>query len=143
MSTIDINALHGARPVTIDPAHRVVLIRINRPFQRGMADAELYEATRQWWKVAEQRRQLGTPPAPNWAMAVFGGVVRAVYRIEAWEPAGEAAIAGNPRRAGRWGFRGSRDQDMESIYLHRDVSGHLRGSTSGQAAQNPLRYVNC
>lgn len=134
MSVADVNALYGARPVAIDPEHRVVLIRINRLFERGMTDAALYEATRKWWKVGAWARQLGAPSAPEWAMAVFGGVVRALYRIEAWEPATAAEIADDPKRSGRWKFRGRRDAAMEALYLHGDVSGYLGVS------QNPILY---
>lgn len=83
MSIVDINVLYGATPVEINPSHRVVLIRINRLFERGMSDHELYEATRKWWRIGHLRRQLGTTWAPDWAMGVFNGVVRAVYRIDA------------------------------------------------------------
>jgi len=143
MSVSDISALYGAAPVEIDPKHCVVLIRINRNFARGMTDDALYEATRKWWKVADAKRQLGTSSAPQWAMAVYGGIVRAVYRIDAWERPIEAEIGRDPIAFGRWGFRGMRDSEMESLYLHRDISSYLRGSETGIASQNPIRYVNC
>jgi hypothetical protein len=143
MSVMDINAMYGAVPIEINPNHRVVLIRINRLFERGMSDYELYEATRKWWRVGQLRRQLGTTWAPEWAMTVFNGVVRAVYRIEAWEQPTAEDIAVDPTRATRWGFHGTRDLDLEMIYLHRDVSSYLRATDTGQASQNPMRYVNC
>lgn len=142
MSVMDINVQYGAKPVEIDPNHRVSLIRINRQFERGMSDDELYEATRKWWRIGPQRRQIGTTKAPDWAMAVYGGVVRAVYRIEGWVQPTEADVAQDSSRVGRWGFCGKRDQEMEEIYLYRDVSGYLTAA-SGFAAQNPVRYVNC
>lgn len=142
MSVSDANALYGAMPVTIAPEHRVMLIRINRRWQRGMSDDELYEAAREWWKVGPQARRLGTASAPERAMAVFGGVVRAVYRIEVWEPPSDDDLTGHPNRRSRWCFVGERDRSMEELYLHRDVSDHLRGTT-GRSTQNPIRYVNC
>lgn len=143
MSVADLNARYGATPVVIDPGHRVALIRINRLFERGMSEEELYEATRKWWRVSAHRHRPGTASAPEWAMAVFGGIVRAVYRIEAWEYATAKDIAVDRKRARRSAFRGERDSEMEAIYLHRDVSGHLRGIETGRASQNPVRYVNC
>lgn len=142
MSVSDINAMYGAEPVEIDPRHRVVLIRINQLFERGMSDADLYEATRKWWRIGPRRRQIGTIGAPQWAMAVYGGVVRSVYSIDAWEQPTEEDIASDPGREGRWGFRGRRDPEMESLYLHRDVSNYLR-SASGFPSQSPVRYVIC
>jgi hypothetical protein len=55
-------------------------------------------------------------------MAVFGGVVRGVYRIESWYQPSKAEIAAKPNRANRWGFRGMRDSKLEARYLNRDVS---------------------
>jgi uncharacterized protein len=143
MSVMDINALYGATSVEIDPSHRVALIRINRLFERGMTDEELYEATRKWWRIDRRRHDLDTTLAPEWAMAVFGGVVRAVYRIEAWEQPTDEDIAIDAKRKGRSGFSGKRDFDMEARYLHRDVSSYLRATPTSPASQTPVRYVNC
>jgi hypothetical protein len=117
-----LNARYGAKPITIDPDHRVVLIRIPKAFRRG-TDHQRYEMTRGWWRAGARRERA------EWAFAVDEGVVRAVYRIDGWEPA----------RAGNcWGFRGRRDHDMERSYLHGDVSGYLTSDSP-----LPLHYVNC
>ena len=137
MSVADINARYGSAPVVIDPEHRVALIRITRQFVPNMPDDALYEGTRKWWKIGPRRRRLGTPAAPEWAMTVFGGVIRAVYRIEGWEQPTQEDIAADAKRVSRWAFRGMRDPNMEAIYLYGDVSAYL-GVT-----QNPVRYVNC
>ena len=143
MPVSEINALYGATPVTIDSSHRVVLIRINQLFERSLSDSELYEATRKWWRVSQLRRQVDNEWSPEWAMAVFGGVVRAVYRIEAWEQPTQEDLNVDANRAKRWAFRGKRDQIMEEKYLHRDIWSYLRDSETGRASQNPVRYVNC
>jgi hypothetical protein len=135
LTIAEANAMYGAKPAVIHAEHRVVLIRINRLFERGMSEADLYEATRRWWRVASYRRQLGAPAAPEWAMAVYGGVVRAVYRIERWERA--------PDNVARWGFAGSRDPEMEDLYRFGDVTAYLRNSDKRGASQTPLRYINC
>jgi uncharacterized protein len=133
MDVDQINALHGARQVDFDPTHRVVLIRVAREFHAGIEECDLYDATRRWWRVQERRRLAGSPWAPQWAMAVYRGVVRAVYRIDGWEP-----WTDNPKPQPRWGFFGPRDTQMESRYQYADVTGWLPPS-----AQFPLRYVNC
>jgi uncharacterized protein len=142
MSVDGLNALYGAEPVDIDPSHRVVLIRLNKSFERLMSATALYEGTRGWWKVGAGARKLGSPTAPEWALAVSRGVVRAVYRIEGWEEPSQALIAGDPKREGRWGFFGEPDAAMEARYLNRDVSSYLR-SLDGVPSQNPIRYVGC
>lgn len=135
MSIDQINGQYGSSPVIIDPIRRVVLIRINRQFSYGMTACELYEVTRQWWKIGPRRRDSGSGWAPQWAMAVYASVVRAVYRIEGWSP--------DPKGSGRWAFEGTRDPDMEAFYLYGDVTGYLRGANARYASQSPLRFVNC
>src|SRR5690606_24540533 len=97
---------------------------------------------RKWWKIGAQRRRIGTQLAPDWALAVFSGIVRAVYRLERWEQPTDQDVKDDPSRAARWAFHGERDHDMETIYLHRDVSSYLRSAT-GAPSQTPVRYVNC
>jgi hypothetical protein len=73
-------AEYGARDAEIDLTHRVMLIRVNTMFEHGMTAEALYEITRKWWRVNPQHR-------PEYAFAVFQGIVRAVYRIDpdTWE----------------------------------------------------------
>ena len=67
------------------------------------------------------RRRLGA----DYAMAVYGGVVRAVYAIDAWIEPTEEDIAAAPNRVGRHGFVGHIDKEMESRYVFADVTGLL------------------
>lgn len=127
---------HGARsltssptPTEIAPEHRVLLIRVNREYRHGITPEELYQKTRQWWKVNPRRK-------PEYAFSVYDGVVRAVYRIERWEPVPLDEHVG--RMKGRWRFHGVRDGAMEERYVWKDISTYLL-----PGAQNPIRYVNC
>lgn len=132
MSIDDINAQYGAKPVDFDPAHKVILIR-SRRFHRGMSRDALYETTRVWWRMGSRRLKA------DYAMAVHGGVVRAVYKIERWITPSEADIAEEQNRVGRYGFVGQRDKQMEDRYLFADVSAYL----PEQGGRNPIRYINC
>lgn len=132
MGVDDLNAQYGATPVQFDPEHRVILIRVPRRFQKGMQGDALYEATRVWWRMGPRRHRA------EYAMAVHGGVVRAVYRIDGWIEPSADDIAGDPIRAGRHGFIGRVDPAMEEAYLFSDVTQWLP-----LGAQNPIRYVNC
>lgn len=132
----------AAVPVTIDPSHRVVLFNLRNSFKPGMSDVNLYEATRKWWRIGLRRLDLGKQGAPEWAMAVAGGIVRAVYAIDAWEPPADSDLAGHSERVGRWAFRGTRDRDLERLYLDRDILRYLR-SDSGHHIQTPFRYIHC
>jgi len=124
----EIIAEYAAKPVEIGPEHRVLLIRLNRA--QWLAPGDLYEKTRASWTVKPERHK------PTWAFSVYGGIVRAVYRIESWErPPDEKRVG---KDAGRWDFNGVRDIEMEDLYLWTDVSGYLP-----LGARNPITYVHC
>ena len=131
----ELRALYDAAPADIDDA--VLLIRINQLYRYGITAQELYEATRGVWKIGKRRE--GT----RYACAVFHSVVREVYEIEAWFPAGSTAYSTRPvdevRVAGRWEFTGRvAGQAVRERYLSKSVASYLPNSS-----QNPLRYVNC
>ena len=119
-----LRARYGAEPVSIAPQHRVMLVKINRLWRPGMTEAELYEVTRQWWRLSPDRK-------PTYAFAVLHGIVRAVYRIDhrRWKADGSTPP--------RWRFTGKSDPELTALYEWRDVSAQ-QGKT-----QNPIRYVNC
>jgi hypothetical protein len=113
-----------------------ILIRITKLYRYGMTDAELYDATRSAWKVGPQREKA------ELAFAVFEGVVREVYQITQWLPAGSTfSYRRDGRRIeepGRWEFVGTiADDRARNRYRDRYV-GHL----FTQGAQNPISYVN-
>jgi hypothetical protein len=72
-------------------------------------------------------------------MAVYRGVVRAVYRIDGWEPAPPADD--NTKQAGRWGFRGARDPVMEDRYLYADVTAWLPRGAQAPDSLHKLRVA--
>ena len=120
-------------PVEIDEA--AILFKIPQLFLHGMSDVALYEATRGFWKVGPRR------DAAHYALAVHEGIVREVYTIERWQPAGTAVIRTRPQPtgAGRWEFVGRLAPDaIRSKYVGRSVKHYF---TTGN--QNPVRYVNC
>ena len=118
-----------AKPVSVrEPA---LLITINQLYRSGMSPLELYEATRGFWVIGPRRDQA------ELAMAVYQGVVREVYRIRGWHPAGTLAYetrdAAPYRGRGRWEFEGEIAEDVRDDYIDRSV---------GKGGQNPIRYVN-
>lgn len=114
----------------------MILIRINKLYRYGMTDAELYDATRSAWRVGPKRDRA------QYALSVFEGVVREVYRITQWLPAGSTFNIRRDRRGitapDRWEFVGTvADDRIRRRYVNRYV-GHL----FTQGAQNPISYVN-
>lgn len=59
-----------------------ILIRINRKYRDGMSQQELYEITRGVWKIGERREKA------QLAFAIYQGVIKEVYTIDTWHPAG-------------------------------------------------------
>ncbi|MGD0815923.1 MAG: hypothetical protein ABSA83_20210 [Verrucomicrobiota bacterium] len=112
----------------------VILIRINKLYRYGMTDAELYDATRGVWRVGPKREKA------EFALAVFEGVVREVYKIKhPWLPAG-STFSTRDRRGitapRRWEFVGTVAEDrIRKRYVNRYV-----GDLFPHGAQNPISY---
>ena len=118
-----------AKPVVVrEPA---ILITINRLYRSDMSPLELYEATRGTWVVGPRRDKA------ELALAVYQGVVREVYRIRAWHPAGTLEYQTRsdlrPEDLGRrWEFEGEVAVDVRDRYIE-------RLGRQGRAEPDPLR----
>ena len=125
---------YAAQPVeVIDPA---LLIRINLLYRHNMSEHELYEATRGVWRLSKRRNK------GKYALAVFEGVVREVYTIEAWHKAGTLPYSTLSTKdlqvPGRWEFSGRvASEPVHSRYIHRSVAAYFR-----RGQQSPVVYVN-
>ncbi len=100
-----------------------------------MSDVALYEATRGSWRVGPRRERA------QYALTVHEGIVREVYTIERWQPAGTAAYATRPEPEvpGAGGSSAVAAPDaIRSKYVGRSVKDYFT-----QGNQNPIRYVNC
>jgi hypothetical protein len=111
--------------------HKAVLITINKLYRSDMTALELYEATHGIWRVGARKNKA------EYAMAVYQGIVREVYRIEQWHPAGtleyQTRDSSSFQDSGRWEFTGSIADDVRDEYV---------GFSVGKGGQNPIRYVN-
>lgn len=134
MSLAEVVARYTRKPAGIkEPS---VLIRISRLYRYGMTAVELYDATRSAWRVGPKREKV------ELAFAVHEGVIREVYRVHAWHPAGSTF---NVRFDGRgedlpdrWEFVGKvAEEELRQRYINRYV-----GDLFPQGAQNPIAYVN-
>jgi hypothetical protein len=138
MNLWQIEAKYGATDLDFKSlgGRRIVFIKVNRGYKPREDDSEeaLYAAVRHWWRVAEKRRQVGGAEAPEWAAAVYDGVVLGVYRINRWvrRPQGKDG-AGQ-----RWGFVGEVDQKLQKLLCNRSVAHWYK-----PGSQTPLYYVNC
>lgn len=128
-------ALYANEPVEIEEPS--LLIRINRLYRYDMNEDELYESTRGVWKVGKRRENV------EYAFAVFRGIVREVYQIKKWVPAGSTQyttdIHGEVNIPGRWEFVGAiADPVIRNKYLDKSVANYFSSNS-----QNPITYVNC
>jgi hypothetical protein len=124
---------YAARKVKVrEPS---ILIRINQRYRPGMPARELYEVTRGVWAIGQRRETV------RYAMAVYQGVIREVYRITGWHPAGSTQYRyrsrADVRAPGRWEFRGAvAERRIRKRYVGGSVE-HLLPNGS----RNPIRYV--
>jgi hypothetical protein len=100
----------------------VLLININKLFNREMTAEEIYEATRKEWIIGPRREKA------KYAVATYPGLTRSVFAIKCWEPIGA-----------RWSFVGTpATADVLSELGFKSIR-HL----SKRGAANPIRYINC
>lgn len=125
---------YAAKPVEItDPS---ILIRVNRLYRHAMSEEELYDVTRGVWKLGYRKSRA------KYALAVFEGVVREVYKIKEWHPAGSTVYktrgGENLRRSGRWEFTGEKaEETIRSRYILGSVEQYFK-----RGLQSPVVYVN-
>lgn len=127
MTIAEVTALYDAPQIEIsEPA---LLIIVNKLFQRGMDEEDLYEITRGNWVLGVRRQKA------RYAFAIFNGIVRQVYQIQKWLPA-MARSSGQKTRK-RWRFEGIVAEDLQH-YVGGSVENYIT-----QGAQNPIKYINC
>lgn len=116
----EVIAMYSAPPFATDEP--VLLININKLFNREMTADELYEATRKFWVVGNRRNNA------KFAVATYRGLTREVYLIDDW-----------CQRGKRWGFNGRLADEATRMNLrYKSVS-----EISKRGAANPIRYFNC
>ena len=72
------------KTVKVASEHRGVSILINRDFKPSFGDLEIFEYTRGIWS----KKMMTISKDSKYAYATFKGVVKAVYEIHSWVPAG-------------------------------------------------------
>jgi hypothetical protein len=105
----------------------IVLVRINKTYKSGMPSSELYEFTRGIWKIAESKRHL-----VQYACTVYKGIIREVYKVEQWFPAGSTYYAyrndiASRENSGRFEFVGNIAPDViRKKYNYKSVEHFLK-----------------
>lgn len=119
-TTDEIAAMYSAKPLETELS--VILININKLFNRTMTAEELYEATRKSWVLGDRRNKA------EYAIPTYRGLTREVYKITNWFPVGS-----------RWGFDGVvADEEIRNKLRLKSIAERVR-----PGAANPIRYINC
>lgn len=119
-TTEEVIAMYSAEPFSTDKP--VMLININKLFDREMTAAEIYDATRKSWVVGDRKSKA------KYAVATYRGLTREVYQINDWFEIGD-----------RWGFNGQlADEAMRQNLRYKSIA-----VLSKRGAANPIRYINC
>ena len=124
-----------AEDVTV--TDKAILINISRLYRYGMTPMELYDATRGVEGRANRHDA-------EYAFCLYGGIVREVYAIAAWVPAGSTMT----RRD-----YAEKDYDLSERYefvgrialdpIRRKYVGKSVRNYFAPGSQNPIKYVNC
>lgn len=119
--------------VITEPA---LLIRISQYYREGMSSEELYEVTRGVWVIGQRREKV------QYALSVVKGIVREVYSILSWHPAGSSPYKTRTKEdvscSGRWEFIGTiAPSVIREKYCDKSVAHYFE-----KGAANPIMYVN-
>jgi hypothetical protein len=121
---------------SVDVTEPALLIRIPKLFYEGITPDALYEATRGVWVLGPRRESV------RFALAVADGVVRGVFTVNQWQPAGTAAYETRDIKDypldGRWKFTGDVAPDsLRDKYIGKSVAHYFQRGNA-----NPCMYVN-
>lgn len=131
-----------ALPMRIDEP--VVAININKGYPKAKTASDLYNITRGTWRINRQRAA-----SAKYVFAVYKGVVREVYKIDAWRPASRELYEFFARLGGSTpGDLPPDFDDGRSEFIGELAPEDIRNKYVGRQLperffQFPIRYFNC
>ncbi|OCH81355.1 hypothetical protein A9310_17700 [Gordonia sp. UCD-TK1] len=138
LAGVDVVASLYEAPAAPDITVPALLIKVPVLWTPTMSADDLYNATRQWWRLSVRREKA------EYAFAVHRGVIRAVYRINpgSWEPGwfvdDEWTLTPHPTAERRWRFTGHIDTGLNATHRNTSVK-HLYK----KGARVSVMYRNC
>lgn len=138
--------INGAAPLEEkDIRHRILIIKINRLYQRGMDEKVLYDAVRGVWRASKEKVK-----TVEYVFGVYNSLIVAVYKPSEWFVCKEAKdklprqdIVLTPKTENRVFFvderyeHGLQLDENEEFYLGKSIAG----LKLNQSAQNPITYL--
>ncbi|MCM1220430.1 MAG: hypothetical protein NC548_38690 [Lachnospiraceae bacterium] len=117
-----------------DITENVIAIKVNHSYKEDISEAGLYDITRGYWKISIQRAERA-----EYAFSVYKGIIKEVYKIEKWLPAGSVPRPTLPDAEvpeGRYEFVGEIAEDeIRNKYIGKSMANLYRW---GEA--NPIKY---
>ena len=146
LSVDEYERINGASPLEEkDIRHKILVIKINRLYQRGMDEKVLYDAVRGVWRVSKEKVR-----TVEYVFGVYNSLIVAVYKPSEWFVCKEAKdrlprqdIVLTPKTENRLFFVDERYEqgfplyENESLYIGKSIAG----LKLNQSAQNPITYL--
>ena len=146
LSVDEYERINGAAPLEEkDIRHKILVIKINRLYQRGMDEKVLYDAVRGVWRVSKEKVR-----TVEYVFGVYNSLIVAVYKPSEWFVCKEAKdrlprqdIVLTPKTENRLFFVDERYEqgfsldENESFYIGKSIA-RLK---LNQSAQNPITYL--
>jgi len=112
-----------------------VIININKKYKRGFTNEDIYEATRAYWAIREDKI-----PKLKYVLSEYKGLIVEVFEVKNWYPVKVAYNPGSKREGEmrtRYGFEGIvAPEAIRNIYLNKSVAHHKK-----QGMAWPLLYL--
>tara|TARA_B100000700_G_C14954902_1_gene813476 strand:+ start:147 stop:857 length:711 start_codon:yes stop_codon:yes gene_type:complete len=125
LTTSEIISKYNAKPLE-KFNNDVVLININKSYERAKGGKTIYEATKQCWVIGDRRKKV------KYALSEYKGIIVEVYKINNWY---ECKRPNNKRKLG-YGFDGEvAEERIRKMYINKSVK-HLKKP----GASSPIRY---
>lgn len=147
LSVEDYELLNGAEELREeDIKHKILVIKVNRLYDRKMTDDALYDAVRGIWRAS-----LKNVKSVEYVFGVYNSLIVAVYKPSEWFVCKEARdklprqdLVLTPKNENRVFFidknyeQGLTPDDNERFYYGKTISG----MKLNQSAQNPISYLS-
>lgn len=126
-----------------DIRHKILVIKINKLYQRGMDERELYDIVRGAWRISKKNLD-----SIEYVFGVYNSLIVAVYKPTAWYVCNEVEKSKLPREdippTNRLFFEDERFEnglllDENAMFY---VGKSIANLKDNQKAHNPITYLN-
>ncbi|MDE6729739.1 MAG: hypothetical protein K2J71_03075 [Oscillospiraceae bacterium] len=125
-----------------DIQHKIMIIKINQLYHRGMPDDVLYDIVRGCWKINPKRAK-----AVEYVLAFYNSLIVAVYKPTAWYLCKDAPDRMPERDRSILSEIAERSYFIDENYEQHapldEAQKFYLGKFIVNSSQNPVSYINC